>query len=202
MAGAIFPPFCDTTMLSDSDFVTLNAIYLKKMAIAQTIADVNGLPGEVVAERLAAAIDAGWVMDLPTGAMLLTEGTEQVLAYYREIYADVRAEPALLKWYEGFEVLNERFIGLVTEWQKSEGDERVERRLLQAAGKLVKDIGQLVPQIPRYAAYIRRFEHSIDLVDQGQRDFVCKPTLDSVHNIWFEFHEDILAVLGRPRDTT
>ena len=31
-------------MLSDSDFVTLNAIYLKKMAIAQTIAEVNGLP--------------------------------------------------------------------------------------------------------------------------------------------------------------
>jgi hypothetical protein len=42
----------------------------------------------------------------------------------------------------------------------------------------------------------------MDLVDQGRREFVCKPTLDSVHNIWFEFHEDILAVLGRPRDTT
>lgn len=189
-------------MLSDTDFVTLNAIYLKKMAIAQTIADVNGLPLEVVDERLAAAIDAGWVMDLPTGAMLLTEGIEQVLAYYRETYAVVRTEPALLKWYEGFEVLNGRFIGMVTEWQKTEGDERVERRLLQAAGKLAKDIGQLVPQIPRYAAYVGRFERSIDRVDQGQRDFVCKPTLDSVHNIWFEFHEDMLAVLGRPRDTT
>lgn len=189
-------------MLSDSDFVTLNAIYLKKMVIAQTIADLNGLPLEVVGERLAAAIDAGWIMNLPTGAMLLTEGIEQVLAYYREIYAVVRTEPALLKWYEGFEVLNVRFIGMVTEWQKTEGDERVERRLLQAAGKLAKDIGQLVPQIPRYTAYVRRFEHSMDRVDQGQREFVCKPTLDSVHNIWFEFHEDILAVLGRSRDTT
>jgi hypothetical protein len=189
-------------MLSDADFVTLNAIYLKKMAVAQTIAQVNDLPLEVVSERLAAATDAGWIMDLPTGAMLLTDGTEQVLSYYHETYANMRADPSLLKWYEGFEVLNERFIGLVTEWQKTEGDERVERRLLQAAGKLAKDIGQLVPQIPRYASYTRRFEHSMDLVDQGQRDFVCKPTLDSVHNIWFEFHEDILAVLGRPRDTT
>jgi hypothetical protein len=24
--------------------------------------------------------------------------------------------------------------------------------------------------------------------------------VDSIHNIWFEFHEDILTLLGRPRD--
>lgn len=189
-------------MLSDTDFNTLNAIYLKKMATEATIAEVCGLPSNVVGERLAAANDQGWIMTLPTGAMLLTEGTEQVLAYYREAYAAVRSDPAAAKWYENFEGLNARFIGAVTEWQQTEGDERVERRLLQAAERLVKDIGQLVPQVPRYAAYVRRFEHSMDRVDQGQREFVCKPTIDSVHNIWFEFHEDILAVLGRPRDTT
>ena len=36
----------------------------------------------------------------------------------------------------------------------------------------------------------------------GLREYVCKPTIDFVHNIWFEFHEDFLAVLGRPRDMT
>ena len=189
-------------MLADTDFVALNAIYLKKMATAALIADVTALPADTISQRLAAAADAGWIIELPTGAMLLTEGTEQLLAYYRDTYATVRADPAVLKWYESFEALNTRFIAAVTEWQRSEGDERVERRLLQAAGKLVKDIKQLVPQIPRYSAYPRRLERSMDLVDQGQRDFVCKPTIDSVHNIWFEFHEDILAVLGRPRDTT
>jgi len=189
-------------MLSDSDFVTLNAIYLKKMATAETIADATGLARELVAQRLAAAGDVGWIMNLPAGAMLLTEGTDQVLAYYREAYAAVRADPTVVKWYENFEALNTRFIGAVTEWQRSEGDERIERRLLQAAEKLGKDINQLVPRIPRYTAYPRRLERSMDLVDQGQHDFVCKPTIDSVHNIWFEFHEDILAVLGRPRDTT
>jgi len=189
-------------MLSDADFATLNAIYLKKMATAQTIAEVTGLLPDAVEQRLTAAADEAWIMSLPTGAMLLGEGTAQVLAYYREAYAALRAEPMLLKWYENFEVLNARFIGLVTEWQKTEGDERVERKLLQAAERLVRDIGQLVPHIPRYAAYVRRFEHGMDQVDQGRRDFVCKPTIDSVHNIWFEFHEDILAVLGRPRDTT
>jgi hypothetical protein len=189
-------------MLSESDFNTLNAIYLKKMATETTIADVTGLPSDVVGQCLATADAQGWIMTLPDGAMLLAEGTGHVLAYYREAYAAVRSDPAAAKWYENFEGLNARFIGAVTEWQKTEGDERVERRLLQAAEKLVKDIGQLVPRIPRYGSYVRRFERSMDLVDQGRRDYVCKPTIDSVHNIWFEFHEDILAVLGRPRDTT
>lgn len=193
---------CCKHMLSDTDFATLNAIYLKKMATASTIREVTGLAPDVVGRHLAAAEEAGWIMNLPSGAMLVTEGMEQVLAYYRATYAGVRTDAALLKWYESFEGLNVRFIGQVTEWQQTEGDERVERRLLQSAQKLARDLAQLIPQIPRYATYVRRIERAMDKVDQGERDFVCKPTIDSVHNIWFEFHEDILAVLGRPRDTT
>jgi hypothetical protein len=191
-----------SNMLSDSDFAMLNAIYLKKMATPETIADVTGLSLDTVNQRMAGAVEHEWIIVLPTGAMLLAEGTKEVLGYYRVRYAQDRLNAAVVKWYENFEALNARFIGLVTEWQQSDGDERVERRLLQSAEKLARDIGQLVPRIARYQAYVRRFERSMDLVDRGQRDFVCKPTIDSVHNIWFEFHEDILAVLGRPRDTT
>ena len=189
-------------MLSDTDFIALNAIYLKKMATVATIAEVTSLPADAVSQRLAAAAEQGWIIDLPSGAMLLEEGIELVLAYYRDTYAGVRTDAAVLKWYENFETLNTRFIAVVSEWQRTEGDERVERRVLQAAERLAKDIALLMPQIPRYAAYPQRLERSMDKVDAGQRDFVCKPTVDSVHNIWFEFHDDILAVLGRPRDTT
>jgi len=189
-------------MLTDSDFIALNAIYLKKMATAETIAEVTGLSADSVAERLAVAAQQGWIMNLPTGAMLLDGGMQQVLDHYRERYAAIRTDPALDKWYRAFEELNVRFIAAVSEWQTSEGDERVERRLLQIAERLARDIGQLQRKIERYASYVRRFERSMERVDAGERDFVCKPTIDSVHNIWFEFHEDILAVLGRPRDTT
>lgn len=189
-------------MLSDDEFAVLNAIYLKKMATAPVIAEVTALPAEAVGEHLAQAAQREQVLALPDGAMLLPAGTQAVLDHYRDTYAGVRAEPAVLQWYENFETLNSRFIAAVTEWQRSEGDERVERKLLQCAERLSRDIGQLVPRVPRHAQYVRRFERSMDRVDQGLRDYVCKPTLDSVHNIWFEFHEDILAVLGRPRDTT
>lgn len=189
-------------MLSDATFATLNTVYLKKMATAEAIAEATGQEADAVRRSLDAAQAEGLVMDLPTGAMLMPDGTARVLDYYRINYAGLRAQPVLLEWYAKFETLNTRFIGQVSEWQKSEGDERVERRLLQSAERLAKDIGQLVPQVPRYAGYVRRLERSMERVDQGERDWVCKPTLDSVHNIWFEFHEDILAVLGRPRDTT
>ena len=194
---------CDLlTMLCDNDFIVLNAVYLKKMAAAQTIAEATALPVDIVSQRLAAAVEQGWLMDLPSGAMLLDQGIEQILAFYNDAYASVRTDPAVVRWYQNFEMLNTRFIAAVSEWQRTEGDPRVERRLLQTAERLAKDIVQLVPQIPRYASYPQRLQRSMDQVDSGQRDFVCKPTVDSVHNIWFEFHEDILAVLGRPRDTT
>ena len=192
-------------MLSDTSFVALNAIHLKKTvtaATAATIADVTALPAETVSQRLVAATDEGWILDLPTGVKLLPEGAEQVLAYYRDVYADVRIDPSLIGWYENFETLTTRFMAAVSKWQRSEGDEHVERCLLQAAERLLRDIGLLVSQIPRYATYMRRLERSMDRVHSGLRDFICKPTVDSMHNIWFEFNEDILAVLGRPRGTT
>ena len=56
-------------------------------------------------------------------------------------------------------------------------------------------------RLPRYRHYADRFRRSLDRVDSGQVEYVTSPTVDSLHNIWFEFHEDILALLGRPRET-
>jgi len=189
-------------MLLENHFSVLNAIYLKKMVTPATISDMTSLPIEEVIQQIEASEKLEMLLKLPDGVMLLTEGTQQVVGYYIQHYVNLRTQASMLQWYENFESLNSRFIANVTDWQKSDGDERLERKLLQCAERLAKDIGQLVPDIPRYAGYVRRFERSMDLVDQGKRDYVCKPTIDSVHNIWFEFHEDILAVLGRPRDTT
>lgn len=189
-------------MIDEKNFLILNAIYLKKMATAVTVAEVTGLDSDWVEQALSEAADQGIVLAMPTGYMLLEGGTSSVLAYYHQTYAETRQLQEAKDWYEAFEVINARFIGQVTEWQKSEGDERSERNLLKTAERLTRDMQQLLPWVPRYQGYIRRFERGLDLVDQGQRDYVCNPTIDSVHNIWFEFHEDILAVLGRPRDTT
>ena len=36
-------------------------------------------------------------------------------------------------------------------------------------------------------------------IDAGRHELVSSPMVDSVHNVWFEFHEDLLRTLGRAR---
>ena len=103
-------------------------------------------------------------------------------------------------WYVRFEALNDQFIKAVSDWQKNDHDAKAEAKILKIAERLIKAIREITPIIPRYENYVRRFTDGIARVDRGERDYVCGPTIDSVHTIWFEFHEDILSVLGRPRD--
>jgi hypothetical protein len=131
----------------------------------------------------------------------LPEGTSAVHDYYRTAYEPMRSNEAVLTWYERFETINEQFIKQVSEWQSADCDERIQSRLIKTIERLSKNLQELIPLIPRYENYLNRFSASVARIDEGEREFVCKPTIDSVHNIWFEFHEDILSVIGRPRDT-
>ena len=98
-----------------------------------------------------------------------------------------------------FETLNDQFIKAVSDWQKNDEDERAKTKILRVVERLIKAMRDIVPIIPRYENYVRRFTYGVVRVDRGERDYVCGPSIDSVHTVWFEFHEDILSV-GRPRD--
>ena len=188
-------------MLDERAFLVMNAIYLKKMATVEDVADIGGLPADDTRALINSCVQRGLLLDMGGQLLLQTDGTAQVLDYYRQAYANLREDDAVLRWYERFEVINTKFIKLVTEWQQTDGDPRAQERMIRAVEQLSRAMGELVMLIPRYVGYVRRFERSMTQVDQGQRDFVCSPRVDSLHNIWFEFHEDLLAVLGRPRDT-
>ena len=77
---------------------------------------------------------------------------------------------------------------------------RPSSKVLRIVERLTKALDELTAAIPRYRHYIRRFRDSVARVDRGEREYMCGPTIDFIHTIWFEFHEDILSVLGRPRD--
>ena len=184
----------------DATFLVLNGSHLKKMATADDIAAAVGVASDVAAEQLAAAIDQGWAMNVDGKYLVLPEGTAQVHRAYAEIYAPLRQDGVITAWYVRFEALNDQFIKAVSDWQKSDHDAKAEARIMKIAERLIKAVGEIVPIIPRYENYVRRLAAGIARVDRGERDYVCGPTIDSVHTIWFEFHEDILSVLGRPRD--
>ena len=184
----------------DATFLVLNGSHLKKMATADEIAAAVGVTSDVAAERLAAAVDQGLAMNVDGKYLVLPNGTAQVHRAYAELYEPLRQEGAVTAWYVRFEALNDQFIKAVSDWQKNDHDAKAEAKILKIAERLIKAIREITPIIPRYETYVRRFTDGIARVDRGEHDYVCGPTVDSVHTIWFEFHEDILSVLGRPRD--
>ncbi len=187
--------------LSEQEFLVLNGAHLKKMATAKDLASAVGLEVSVVEAVLDAAAGNNLLMVAEGKHLLFPAGTNAVQEYYRTVYGPMRSNDLVLGWYERFEAVNEQFIKQVSEWQSTDGDERVQSRMIKTVERLTKNLQELTPLLPRYEIYVDRFNASVTRVDQGDKDFVCKPTIDSVHNIWFEFHEDILSVIGRPRDT-
>ena len=156
----------------------------------------------VDAERGKIAAASGDLLMIAEGRhLLLPEGTSAVQEYYRITYEAMRSNETVLAWYGRFEPINDQFIKQVSEWQSTDGDERIQSRLIKTVERLSKYLQEITPLIPRYENYLNRFGASVAKIDEGQKEFICTPTIDSVHNIWFEFHEDILSVIGRPRDT-
>ena len=101
----------------------------------------------------------------------------------------------------GSRALNDQFIKAVSDWQKTDGDPKAESRSHQIVERLIKaldDITAVDPALRALRAPVSptALRGSIE----ANATYVCGPTINSVHTIWFEFHEDILSVLGRPRD--
>jgi hypothetical protein len=186
-------------MLTETAFLVLNALYLKKMANLAALVECVRLPQAEVQEALNESVENGDCLDLNGEYLLDVPGRRAVLEYYSETYLLKRA--SVTEWYERFETLNSQFLTLVSEFQTSEGDARVLTQLMKVVERQITALKKIECDIPRYGVYADRFATAIERVDLGDKSFVTNPRADSIHNIWFEFHEDILAVVGRPRET-
>jgi hypothetical protein len=51
----------------------------------------------------------------------------------------------------------------------------------------------------RLRPYAVRLASALEALDGGDTRFVASPRVDSLHQVWFELHEDLLATLGRVR---
>ncbi|MGE3482314.1 MAG: hypothetical protein AB7K73_12985 [Gammaproteobacteria bacterium] len=187
--------------LEAQEFAVLNVIHLKRLAGNDALVALTGLDAATLGPLIGAAATRGLVMSTEAGHMLLPEGTDAVRAYYDDTYAALRGDAVIEAWYRRFETLNTRFIALLTSWQGHPADDAL-FKALAVIEQLSQEIERLVPRIPRYQGYQQRFDAAIGAIDGGDTGLLCDPRRDSAHNIWFEFHEDILGVLGRPRDTT
>ncbi|MCD2195703.1 hypothetical protein LQ327_20235 [Actinomycetospora endophytica] len=201
------------TTLAKPDYDVLNVLALKKMAGAPAIAAVVDLSAEDVSARLDALAAGGFAV-VAGGAALPTDSAEPALAATAsEIYAPVRTDADLLGLVEQFEKTNAQLLTTMSAWQQvdvggrkvandhtdAEYDEKIISRLERLVGRLDGLIDALARHDPRFATYATRFGAALEGIDGGDHDLVSSPTGDSIHTVWFEFHEDLLRTLGRER---
>ncbi|HEY7812593.1 MAG TPA: hypothetical protein VIC62_05105 [Nakamurella sp.] len=199
--------------LDNTGYDVLNVVALKKMAGPQVIARDAGVEVTTVQAVLAALAEQGLVA-LGAGAALPTDDAEPTLrAIADRRYAPVRADADVERLVERFESINSQFLTTMSAWQQVDvggrkvtndhTDAEYDGRIVSRLDKLVTRLEPLLDALgghdPRFGNYPRRFVAAIDQIDAGRTDFVSSPTLDSIHNIWFEFHEDLLRTMGRER---
>lgn len=117
---------------------------------------------------------------------------------------------ALAAAYEEFDSHNNQLKAVITDWQLRDGapndhtdadyDASVIARLVtlhEGFAPLVAKIAGLAPRLDPYSA---RFDHAIDQVRGGDHTFIARPIMDSYHTVWFEFHEELIGLLGLSRE--
>jgi hypothetical protein len=200
-------------VLGKADYCVLNAVALKKMASAGALADLTGLPPGQVEERLSRLAGLGLVVTV-AGSALPSDDTEAALKESAaEHYAALREDRTVLALADGFEDINARLLAAMSAWQQvgigghkvanDHTDSAYDDKIITRIDRLVQRLDPLLDTLSgydeRFAGYRQRFTAALGAIDEGRHELVSSVTADSVHTIWFEFHEDLLRTLGRER---
>lgn len=199
--------------LDETQFQVLNAIVLKKMASVGGIADACELSVDEVASAVQALAARGLVAAAGDDYLPMNDAEPTAAAWADANYSQLRGDD-VEKFYQRFERINRQFLEAMTSWQQvpvgpkkvpndhtdAEYDARVLSTIEGLVSRLARILDTLTEHVPRLTTYSHRFDAAIERVDDGQTEYVAKPTVDSVHNVWFEFHEDLLRILGKERE--
>jgi len=198
--------------LSEADFTVLGALLMKKIATAGVLTDVTGLALDEVARSLDGLESLGAIFRAEGNAMSTEVGTELLKDYADRTYGALRGAE-FERWHLRFEPLNRQFLAAITAWQTvdlggskvpndhadREYDDKVRARIDGIVEKMTRLLEQLGSQVPRLLRYVDRLNAAIEKTYAGDLRYISDVSVESVHNVWFEMHEDVLFVLGKER---
>ncbi len=199
--------------MTRTEFEVLNVVVLKGTCGTPAVADLLALPESAVEETVA-ALERGDLIGRGGELLLPTDAAEPALvAVAAAAYGDLRSDAESDGLHERFERINAQLLQAMAAWQQidvgghkvandhsdRDYDERIITRAANLVARLKRITGALGEHDPRFLRYGERLDAALDRVDQGQREYLSSPGLESVHNIWFEFHEDLLRSLGKAR---
>ena len=188
--------------MNGSHELTLLAVRLRSRgdaeAVTGSVRDLSGEPVEqaAVEVELAAALERGQVRRRgEEGRWSLTPAGEAELNAL--LAADLTGEDRadVSTGYEAFLPLNRRFLAACVAWQ--DGVERIDV-FVELVAALVPIADALSATRARFAGYGPRL---VGALAEAASDpaWVDSPSRDSIHTVWFELHEHLLASLGRSR---
>ena len=204
--------------VSDVALLVLHAVRLRGMTSAAAAAARFRLDPGAVDELLLDFAAYGWVSHAEfagTGGWSLTDAGR--MENERQLAAELQtaaARPVVEDVYVRFLPLNARFQGAVTKWQLRplpgdemarndhtdfRWDDRVLDSLDRTVGHALDLIQALSSVLHRFEGYDVRLRRALAAVSSGRREWVDGLDVDSLHRVWFELHEDLLATLGRRR---
>jgi hypothetical protein len=194
-------------------FEVLNSIVLKKMASAGSVSSATGLSLTEVEGALSDLEQASLIVLVGEQALAGDSAQDRVSDFATSCYAELRTDEAVLRLADQFEVVNRRFLDTLSLWHQVDvggrkvtndhSDPDYDAKVITQLDRVVQRLGDILRQLaqrePRFERYARRFDTAMRKVDEGDTAYVSTPTVDSVHNVWFEFHEDLLRTMGRAR---
>jgi len=191
-----------------NDLLILQAARLKGRLSAEQAAASAGVDAGTATEVVGGLRDAGLVKG-DASVRLTPEGRArlaELVAAERE-GIDKEAPAAL---YHEFDTHNSELKAIVSDWQMRDGqpndhadatyDQGVLDRLAGLDGGFQPLVARIVEQAPRLAPYPQRFGNALAKIKEGDTSYVARPITDSYHTVWFEFHEELIGLLGLSRE--
>ena len=151
----------------------------------------------------------GWLDSTARGWRLTPAGRQVTSTLVAQERATLNAAE-LKALYGEFCTANAELKATMTAWQlRADGtpndhgdkayDQAVTARLSVLHANADSTIERIAQAAPRLAHYRRRLANALDKIRQGEAAYVARPIIDSYHTVWFELHEDLIAINGLTR---
>lgn len=193
---------------------TLQAARLAGMADTEALSDRALLPQKDLSAVLADAsarglIQRGGFADLQ-GWLITDPGHAELARMLAAEVADSGAGPQLAATLDRFELVNARFVEVVSGWQlrSISGEEAgggadvtaLLRTLAELGDRLTGSLADLVPQLPRFGRYPAQYRLAVQRAGNEGARWISGLGILSCHVVWAELHQDLLSTAGRTRD--
>lgn len=191
-----------------NDLLILQAARLKGRLTVEQAASSAGVDQGTATEVVAGLRDAG-LLKGDASVRLTPEGRARLADLVAEERSTVDRD-ALAELYHEFDAHNCELKSVVSDWQMRDGqpndhsdaayDGSVLERLTRLDEGFRPLVARIVAQAPRLAPYAQRFGNALERIQAGDTSYVARPITDSYHTVWFEFHEELIGLLGLSRE--